>query len=218
MYVVISLLRAYTEYQQRLNLDQELRNQRDLYSRQSRVDPLTGLANRRQFGDVLEEAIALARRSRQPLSLFLLDIDHFKQINDSHGHTVGDTCLVIPAAPGEYLQPAGRAGRPGRRRGFGVILSRQDLVAAMRRAEAFRADLAAHPASLDGLCVSMTASVGVALFDAGRHPDMDAVYHAADSAVYLAKAGGHNRVCMYQPPSNLGDAPIQLELAAGGSG
>ena len=218
VYVVISLLRAYTEYQQRLDLDQELRNQRDLYSRQSRVDPLTELANRRQFGDVLEEAIATARGSRQPLSLLLLDIDHFKQINDSHGHTVGDTCLVIM---GERLarafnQPGELAARVGGEE-FGVILPGLDLTAAMRRAEAFRADLAAHPASLDGLCVSMTASVGVALFDAGRHPDMDALYHAADSAVYLAKAGGRNRVCLHQVPTDLGEVRAQLEQAAGGT-
>ena len=111
VYVVISLLRSYNEYQQRLDLDQELRTQRDLFSRQSRIDPLTELANRRQFSDVLAEATARTRADGEPLTLLLLDIDHFKQINDSHGHTVGDACLV--AIAGRLHAAFSRCGRPG---------------------------------------------------------------------------------------------------------
>jgi diguanylate cyclase (GGDEF)-like protein len=196
VYVCISLLRSYVEYQQRLDLDQELRNQRDLFSRQSRIDPLTELANRRQFADVLQAATLEARRSGTALSLLLLDIDHFKQINDTHGHAVGDDCLVAIAA--RLHASFGGAGELAARVGgeeFGVVLAGQDFEAAIERAERFRAALAAHRIELGHGGLGMTASIGVAGFDPARHADDDALYHDADSAVYRAKAGGRNRVC-----------------------
>ena len=200
VYVVISLLRAHAEYQQRLDLDQELRNQRDLFSLQSRIDPLTELANRRQFADVLAASTLRAGHGGEPLALLLLDIDHFKQINDSHGHTVGDACLV---ALGQRLHQhfAGEGDLAARVGGeeFGVVLQGQSLDAALLRAEAFRQDLAARPILLDGAALTMTASIGVAAFDALAHRDDDALYHAADSAVYRAKAEGRNRVAHAAP-------------------
>lgn len=196
VYVVISLLRSYNEYQQRLDLDQELRTQRDLFSRQSRIDPLTELANRRQFSDVLAKATVRARIGGEPLTLLLLDIDHFKQTNDSHGHTVGDACLVaiagrLRSAFGGEDDLAARVGGEE----FAVVLDGQDLTMAMQRAELFRVSLAEHPIAMDGLMLRMTASIGVAEFDRTRHASHDALYHDADSAVYRAKAAGRNRVC-----------------------
>lgn len=196
VYVVISLLRSYAEYQQRLDLDQELRNQRDLFSRQSRIDALTEVANRRQFADVLETATVRARDNDQPLSLLLLDIDHFKQINDTYGHIVGDACLMAIAArlKNSFNEPGDLAARVGGEE-FGVILQGQDLAAARQRAERFRVSLLEHPIAPDGIALNMTASIGVAEFDGNLHEDDDALYQAADSAVYRAKAGGRNRVC-----------------------
>ena len=196
VYVVISLLRSYHEYQYRLDLDQELRTQRDLFSRQSRIDPLTELANRRQFSDVLTRATAAAKADGEPLSLLLLDIDHFKQINDSHGHAVGDACLTAIAGR-LHATFAGKGDLAARVGGeeFGVVLEEQDLAMAMQRAECFRASLAEHPIALDGLTLRMTVSIGVAEYDRDRHEGHDALYHDADSAVYRAKASGRNRVC-----------------------
>ena len=198
VYVVISLLRSYNEYQQRLDLDQELRTQRDLFSRQSRIDPLTELANRRQFSDVLAKATVRARIGGEPLALLLLDIDHFKQVNDGHGHAVGDACLLAIAGRlhGAFSGEGDLAARVGGEE-FAVVLDGQDLVTAMQRAERFRADLAEQPIAIDGLALRMTASIGVAEFDAARHGGHDALYHDADSAVYRAKAGGRNRVCRH---------------------
>ena len=132
-YVVISLLRSYHEYQQRLDLDQELRTQRDLFSRQSRIDPLTELANRRQFSDVLAAAAGRARASDGPLTLLLLDIDHFKGINDTHGHAVGDACLVAIAERlhAAFARDTDLAARVGGEE-FGVVLDGQDLPMAVR--------------------------------------------------------------------------------------
>ncbi|MEO8366216.1 MAG: GGDEF domain-containing protein [Pseudoxanthomonas sp.] len=196
VYVVISLLRSYHEYQQRLDLDQQLRTQRDLFSRQSRIDPLTELANRRQFSDVLAKATARARIGGEPLTLLLLDIDHFKQINDSHGHAIGDACLMAIARRlhSAFSGEGDLAARVGGEE-FGVVLDGQDLAAAMQRAERFRANLAEQPIVVDGLALRMTASVGVAEFDRSRHAGHDALYHDADSAVYRAKARGRDRVC-----------------------
>ena len=200
VYVVISLLRNYTEYQQRLDLDQELRRQRDAFSRQSRMDPLTNLANRRQFGDVLEAATARAKNSRQPLTLLLLDVDHFKHVNDTHGHAVGDACLLAIAARlhNRFHGEGELAARVGGEE-FGVVIEGQDLAMAAQRAERFRANLVEHPIALDGIVLHMTASIGLAQFDPALHHDVDALYHAADSAVYRAKAAGRNRVCHEQP-------------------
>jgi len=196
VYVVISLLRSYNEYQQRLDLDQELRTQRDLFSRQSRIDPLTELANRRQFSDVLAKATVRARIGGEPLALLLLDVDHFKQANDNHGHTVGDACLVAIAGRlhAAFNGEGDLAARVGGEE-FAVVLEGQDLAMAMQRAERFRASLAEHPIVVDGLALRMTASIGVAEFDHARHAGHDALYHDADSAVYRAKAAGRNRVC-----------------------
>ena len=69
------------------------------------------------------------------------------------------------------------------------------MAAAFSRAEHFRVDLAEHPIGLDGVSVPVTASIGLAEFDAAVHPNDDALYHAADSAVYRAKAAGRNQVC-----------------------
>ena len=199
-YVVISLLRNYTEYQQRLDLDQELRSQRDAFSRQSRIDPLTNLANRRQFADVLEAATARAKNSGQPLTLLLLDVDHFKQVNDTHGHAVGDACLLAIAARlhNRFHGEGELAARVGGEE-FGVVIEGQDLATTLQRAERFRANLAEHPIALDGIVLHMTASIGLAEFDPALHHEVDALYHAADSAVYRAKAAGRNRVCQQQP-------------------
>lgn len=196
IYVVISLLRSYAEYQQRLDLDQELRAQRDLFSRQSRIDALTEVANRRQFADVLESATLLAKHNGEPLSLLLLDIDHFKQINDTYGHTIGDVCLTAIAArlKSSFNEPGDLPARVGGEE-FGVILQGQDMATAMGRAERFRASLIEHPITPEGIALDLTASIGVAQFDGTLHDDDDALYQAADSAVYRAKAAGRNRVC-----------------------
>ncbi len=195
-YVVVSLLRANTEYQQRLDLDQELRNQRDVFSQQSRIDPLTDLANRRQFAEVLAAAAVSARRNNSPLTLMLLDVDHFKQVNDTHGHAVGDACLLAIGArlKSSFSGQGDLAARVGGEE-FAVILEGQDLATAAQRAEHFCASLAEHPVALDNLALKLTASIGIAQLDPAEHADVDDLYHAADSAVYRAKAAGRNRVC-----------------------
>ena len=218
VYVLISLVRSHAEYQQRLDLDQELRDQRDLFAQQSQIDPLTELANRRHFSDVVDEAATHSLRTGEPLTLLVLDLDHFKKINDTHGHDVGDACLI--AIAGRLDNAFNCEGElPARLGGeeFGVVLGGQDLETAAERAERFRADLYRHPIALDDVVLAMTASIGIAQFDQARHRDVDEFYSAADRAVYRAKAAGRNRVCREEADEHLFPAH-ERESRQGNSG
>ena len=79
------------------------------------------------------------------------------------------------------------------------MLAGQDLATAVQRAEHFRANLVRHPIALDGIELTLTASIGIAEFDGALHRDVDELYRAADRAVYRAKAAGRNRVCRQEP-------------------
>jgi diguanylate cyclase (GGDEF)-like protein len=196
VYVVLSLLRSHADYQRRLDLDQELRDQRDLFHRQSRLDALTELANRRHFADLLAGASAHARASGEPLSLLVLDLDHFKAINDTHGHVAGDACLVAFARRlaaefgGDGNVPARLGGEE-----FGVLLEGLGQAQAVARAEAFRAGCLQWPIDLGGTIAPVSVSIGVATFDAALHGEGEGLFRAADRAVYRAKTAGRNRVC-----------------------
>ena len=193
VYMLLVMVRSHREYRARLELEEDLRQQRDLYATQSRIDGLTALANHRDFSDALERAVE-ATGSRRPLSLLILDIDHFKRVNDSFGHMAGDACLVefarrLQAAfPGEQ-EYCGRLGGEE----FGVTLP-VGGAEAHARAEAFRAALDSVPLSFDGIVEAITVSIGCSSFDGARHGDAGALYRDADAALYRAKLGGRNRV------------------------
>ena len=199
-YIGITLLHSHTDYQQRLDLDQDLRDQRDLFAQQSRIDPLTELANRRHFADVLANASQHAQTTGKLLSLLLLDIDHFKRINDTYGHAVGDACLVAIAArlKAEFSGDGELAARVGGEE-FGVVLDGQTISAVSLRAERFRENLVTQPIELDGTVLPVTVSIGIAEFDRATHCNDDGLYRAADRAVYRAKSAGRNRVCHDRP-------------------
>lgn len=198
LYVSLALRRSHGEYRQRLDLEDELRQQRDLFEQQSRRDGLTGLANRRRFSAALDEWTAEARASGTPLALLILDLDHFKAINDRHGHAVGDACLR--AFAGQLEQAFGSTDELVARLGgeeFGVLLRGCAIDAAAARAEAFRTRVAATPLVLDDVgALTLGVSIGVAAYDPLRFTDADAFYHASDVALYRAKASGRNTVRM----------------------
>ncbi len=164
------------------------------------LDHLTGVLNRRHFLELAEKAFAASARSGQPLSVILVDADHFKRINDRLGHAAGDAVLVELAA---LLDIGIRKGRDylGRLGGeeFCVLLPGSDAACAAKVAERLRGTLAAARIALaDAPAIAVTASLGVA----ARHsqtPNLAALLHEADQALYAAKARGRNRVVMYEP-------------------
>jgi diguanylate cyclase (GGDEF)-like protein len=156
------------------------------------VDPLTGCYNRRGFDEHLKVEMVRARRYRRPISLMVLDVDHFKQVNDGYGHLVGDVVLRRLA---EVLASQFRTTDVVCRFGgdeFAVIFPETPREDVMRLAERLRARVAGlYPG--EELPRVLTISLGIAAFpeDAG---EPEALLHAADRALYRAKAGGRNRV------------------------
>ncbi|HST45875.1 MAG TPA: GGDEF domain-containing protein [Luteimonas sp.] len=193
VYMLLVMVRSHREYRARLELEEDLRQQRDLFATQSRIDGLTALANHRDFSEALERAVAGADEV-QPLSLLIIDIDHFKRINDSFGHMSGDACLVEFARRlrASFVGERECCGRLGGEE-FGVILPCAGPDA-RARAEAFRAGLASSPLEFDGIVEPITVSIGCSSFDPVRHADAGALYRDADAALYRAKVDGRNRV------------------------
>lgn len=158
-------------------------------------DELTRLHNRRAILEALHQQMALARRTGRPLSVMMLDVDHFKRLNDALGHLAGDQVLRgIVDAVRPRLREQDMAGRLGGEE-FLVVLPHSSLDAAAQIAERLRAAVHEAVFEVDGdLPAQVSVSIGVAQFDARRHANCDDLIHQADQALYLAKSGGRNRV------------------------
>ncbi len=161
----------------------------DQLARAATVDSLTGLANRGHFLEMGRRFLDRARRDRKPLSVLYLDLDHFKAVNDHHGHAVGDLALqsVVHAAIGQ-LRPGDLFGRLGGEE-FAVVLPNCPLGPARRVAERLRQSVADMTGELP---VSVTVSLGVA--QSADDEDLDALLIRADEALLVAKRSGRNRV------------------------
>ena len=169
---------------------------RESLKEQAIRDPLTGLFNRRYLTETLERELARARRSGMPAAVIMLDVDHFKQFNDSFGHDAGDAVL---SELGSFLRRAVRVDDIACRYGgeeFCLVLPQMDYYGAQQRAEAIRAGAARLEVKSDGRVLGpVTLSLGVALFpeDGGT---TESLVRAADGALYEAKKTGRNRVVM----------------------
>jgi diguanylate cyclase (GGDEF)-like protein len=174
-------------------------------------DGLTGLYNRRSFNDSLARSIAREARSGGRLALLLFDLDHFKKINDSHGHPAGDEALRRAS---RILEASLRRGDLAARYGgeeFTAILPGADEEGGVRQAERVRLAIAKEPLLFEGARIEMRASFGVAVWpEAGG--DAQALVDAADRALYAAKEGGRNRVVA---ASALARAAIEAEKPPG---
>lgn len=155
-------------------------------------DPLTELFNRRSFLSLLDKANSLAMRQGQPLSVMIIDLDHFKSINDTLGHAVGDQALrhFVQVAQG-CLRKEDVMGRLGGEE-FGIFLPGADLHAAQEVAERLRGAVAQSALEVPPQTLRLTASIGVA--PCAHHDPAEAALHRADQAMYQAKLHGRNRV------------------------
>ncbi|MBT9147013.1 MAG: putative diguanylate cyclase YcdT [Syntrophomonadaceae bacterium] len=159
------------------------------------TDGLTGLFNRRHFGTKLTEDISRARRYDYLLSLIMIDIDHFKKVNDTYGHPQGDIVLKEIA---ELLKKDLRAGDVAARYGgeeFVVIYPYTDTELAAVAAERLRTLVEKHPFPGQDSPLKVTISLGVATFPSQEVTDEDSLISQADKQLYKAKYEGRNRVC-----------------------
>lgn len=177
-----------------------LKVQAEKLSQQSLTDELTSIANRRRMNLALEEEVRRAARTKKPLSVVLLDIDHFKAYNDRFGHLAGDACLMRVAL--SLQERITRAGDLLARYGgeeFCVILPDTDGEAAQALADSLRRKIESlnlpHP---DNSCAAMvTISLGVATYPPGINETATGLLLKADNALYRAKQMGRNRSISY---------------------
>ncbi|KAA0590268.1 diguanylate cyclase [Azospirillum lipoferum] len=160
-------------------------------------DPLTGLANRRAFFAAIDRTVAGALRHDTPVSLLMLDIDHFKEVNDTRGHDAGDVVLV---ALSRLLQRSVRQSDLVARFGgeeFAILLPNAPVDGAALLAERLRCAVRDLAIPQDGAILHVTVSIGVSTLT----PDIDradVMIKAADMALYQAKQGGRDRVCRHR--------------------
>ncbi|MDY0073072.1 MAG: diguanylate cyclase [Thauera sp.] len=173
----------------------EIRKRDDALNRLARTDALTGLANRREVLEKLEKMAIRSARKQEPMGLIMLDVDHFKRINDRYGHPAGDLVLreladILRAS----ARPYDLAGRFGGEE-FILLCEHADLATSKLIAERLRLRTAAHTFVLeDGQSLQATISLGVhaAIADPGFTSKL---IEAADQALYAAKSNGRNRTC-----------------------
>jgi diguanylate cyclase (GGDEF)-like protein len=204
----------------------QLRNKRmaDELRNNAATDVLTGIANRRRFDETLEREWLRARRSREPLALVLVDVDHFKLFNDHYGHPAGDACLrrVAGALRAACLRPGDVVARYGGEE-FGLILPDTPVSGAEHVARRLleRVEELTIPHARSSLAPMVTVSAGIAC-----HTGDDAqtriedpkraiaqLIAAADAGLYAAKHGGRGRVCVLDARENE-DGQIEADLAA----
>ncbi|NOH01042.1 MAG: diguanylate cyclase [Chloroflexi bacterium] len=185
------------------SLNQSLQNQLDENERlrlqlqeQAIRDPLTGVFNRRFFAEALDRETAQATRENTPFSIIIMDVDHFKQFNDTYGHKCGDVVLLTLA---KFLTENTRRGDIVCRYGgeeFVILMPDATTESAYERAEFFRKEFEKSRIEYDGKILKSTFSAGVASFPTHAHSG-ETLLNLADHALYQSKADGRNRVTVY---------------------
>ena len=162
-------------------------------------DHLTGASNRAHFFETAERQLLRSLRDHEPLALVLLDIDHFKRVNDEHGHAAGDVVLREVARRCEAeLRPEDLFARLGGEE-FVVLMPGASLAAASAAAERLRVLLASRPIDVDGILLSVTASFGCGAVGTGAPQSLADLLATADGALYSAKRAGRDRVACADP-------------------
>jgi diguanylate cyclase (GGDEF)-like protein len=175
------------------------------------IDGLTGIANRRQFDQQLEKEWSRMMRQNAPLSLLIIDIDHFKTFNDQYGHGAGDDCLRLVARTiaGIIKRPGDLAARYGGEE-FVVILPGTDEMGAHSVAESMRSavDKLVIPHAGSPLTDHVTISIGAASHIPQRQGNYQDLINSADRALYRAKSAGRNQI--FVEPSSNGETPATI--------
>jgi two-component system, cell cycle response regulator len=157
-----------------------------------RFDPLTNISNKRHFDESLRLAVFTAAGGNKPLSLIVFDLDHFKRVNDTHGHMAGDAVLCgATAAVQSILSPTELFGRVGGEE-FAVLCEDAELGTALERAEAIRIAISREAYAFEEKKLTVTISAGVAQLATAEEPE--GLFDRADAQLYAAKGDGRNCV------------------------
>jgi diguanylate cyclase (GGDEF)-like protein len=182
-------------------LEDRVQERTEALARMANTDVLTGQPNRRLFMTEGARLLTLARRHHHPLSLMILDADHFKRINDLYGHAAGDAVLrTLASAPSTVLRKSDIFARFGGEE-FAVLLPETTHEGALevgeRLLDAFRSTATEH----DGEHLHVTVSIGLAELAPGD-TDLEALLHRADTALYQAKEAGRDRLVSDRPTNS----------------
>ncbi|MEK7787822.1 MAG: GGDEF domain-containing protein, partial [Chloroflexota bacterium] len=162
------------------------------------IDSLTGIYNRRQFFTLAAREFERSRRYHEPLSAIMLDIDHFKRVNDTYGHAAGDQVLrVIAVECCGRMREADLLARYGGEE-FAILMPVTDRQSALAGAERLRHHIARLSIQSDSELLTITISIGVATLDE-TCKDVETLVNRADHALYAAKRAGRNQVKAYEP-------------------
>lgn len=187
---------------------EELRSHNDKLLELVRTDTLTGIYNYRHFSQALEHEMERSRRSGLPTALILVDLDHFKKVNDTWGHEIGNAALVQTA---NLMRTAVRKlDIPCRYGGeeFIIILPSTDLLISIQVAERLRKLIVSTPLPIPDGEIHLTASLGVDVFTGEQKDSPEDFFNRVDALLYRAKNEGRNRVC--HAVSDLGEAEAQV--------
>lgn len=174
-------------------MTQALSARSETFEHAALTDALTGMQNRRYFDDALKEYLDEFRRINKPIGLIVLDLDHFKSVNDTHGHDVGDEVLrQVAGCLKNFTRFHDIAARIGGEE-FAVVAPNLDKEALAKFAERIRRAVADLVIQSGNVRLKVTTSVGIASWDGQEAPD--SFYRRADGMLYQAKRQGRNRVC-----------------------
>jgi diguanylate cyclase len=188
----------YSAMRRRLLLSYALEQANEVADRLARTDDLTGMSNRRAFMEMGEQTIRLCQRQGKPLSALLMDVDHFKYINDTYGHGAGDRVLRhVGALLAQQFRAADVCGRIGGEE-FAVLLADTDADTAAALAEKLCQAVASASTVWQEHTLQVTMSIGVAT----RSDNLSTLLQNADAAMYQAKNSGRNRVVRHPGPGN----------------
>ncbi|MFC1836579.1 GGDEF domain-containing protein, partial [Thermodesulfobacteriota bacterium] len=182
---------------QREALIEDLTNARDALHYQATHDELTQQWNRSTVLRALEKELSRTSRQNTPLGVMIMDIDHFKQVNDNFGHLAGDAVLrAVTKRIGSVVRPYDTVGRYGGEE-FIIVLPGCNRARARQVAERLRSSFSRFPVKTKEGVFNITMSFGVTTVEGGKKRDMDSVIREADTALYRAKNGGRNRVVLW---------------------
>lgn len=197
----------------RKHAERELQRVNEELLRLSTTDALTGLYNRRYLMDTMATEFARAKRYWMPLSVMMIDVDHFKSVNDRYGHQTGDLALQhLASLLRERTRGSDIAARYGGEEII-VLLPQTAMPQALSLAEILRSMVASQPLiAADGSEIQLTVSVGVASFPEIPVDNIERLLQLADKALYLAKAGGRNRVVPAARPGSEPPDPVAAAI------